>query len=232
MFYTNAHSCALNNCHMKESFRIERGVRQGCTLSPYLFITVIELLSHQIEHNNNIKGIVIENTKIKETLFADDATFVTDGSEKTNLIDVLDEFALISGLKLNNSKCNVLRAGSLKTSNTQYLKQKPFTWSSESAKAIGIIFTTNRSQTLKLNLDPKIEEFKNCLKQWQHRKLTLLGKITVIKTFALPKLIYPLTVLKTPSSKIIKDIDDIMFDFLWDGKPSAIRKDIITRDYD
>ena len=41
--------------------------------------------------------------------------------------------------------------------------------------------------------------FKNCLKQWEHRKLTLLGKVTVIKTSALPKLIFPLTVLKSPN---------------------------------
>ena len=45
------------------------------------------------------------------------------------------------------------------------------------------------------NIEPKLQDFKNCLKQWQNRKLTLIGKITVIKTFALPKLIYPLTVL-------------------------------------
>ena len=43
---------------------------------------------------------------------------------------------------------------------------------------------------MQLNLLPKLEQFKNCLKQWQHRKLTLLGKVTVIKSFALPKLIY------------------------------------------
>ena len=38
-----------------------------------------------------------------------------------------------------------------------------------------------------MNLEPKLCAFSNCLKQWHHRKLTLLGKITVIKTFALPK---------------------------------------------
>ena len=29
------------------------------------------------------------------------------------------------------------------------------------------------------------------LKRWNHRKLSLIGKITVVKTFALLKLIYP-----------------------------------------
>ena len=47
----------------------------------------------------------------------------------------------------------------------------------------------------KSNIIPKVEAFCNCLKQWQHMKLSLLGKTTVIKSFAFPKLIYPLTVL-------------------------------------
>ena len=51
------------------------------------------------------------------------------------------------------------------------------------------------------NLYPKLNDFTNCLKRWQHRKLTLMGKITVIKTFALPKLIYPFTVLLDPPER-------------------------------
>ena len=40
---------------------------------------------------------------------------------------------------------------------------------------------------------------------WQHRKLTLMGKITVIKKFALPKLIYPFTVLLDPERSYTKN---------------------------
>ncbi len=35
-------------------------------------------------------------------------------------------------------------------------------------------------------------QYIKCLDKWKHRKLSLLGKITVIKTFAAPKLIYPI----------------------------------------
>ena len=54
-----------------------------------------------------------------------------------------------------------------------------------------------------------------------------LGKVTVIKTYALPKLIYPLTVLNTPSKTKIKEITNAMYEFLWDTKPAKIRKDMI-----
>ena len=100
LFYNNSTSCTINNGHLSQYFSIERGVRQGCPLSPYLFIVCIELLSHEISHNVNIKGIQYKEHEIKNTLFADDATFITDGSEKsfTTLIDVLDNYSHISGL--------------------------------------------------------------------------------------------------------------------------------------
>jgi hypothetical protein len=38
-----------------------------------------------------------------------------------------------------------------------------------------------------LNFRKKIIDVSKILKSWQHKKLTLLGKVTVIKTLALPK---------------------------------------------
>ena len=73
------------------------------------------------------------------------------------------------------------------------MKIKKITWTADNAKTLGIVFSNYNENMLNLNIIPKLQEFKNCLKQWQHRKLTLLGKVTVIKTYALPKILYPLT---------------------------------------
>ena len=53
----------------------------------------------------------------------------------------------------------------------------------------------------------------------------------VLKTFALPKLTYPLTILENPNSNIIKILKDRMFDFLWDGKPDKISRKVIVQNY-
>ena len=65
----------MNNGYMSTFFPIQRGVRQGCPLSPTLFILCIELLSYEASSNVNIKGISVDNIEIKNTLFADDAIF-------------------------------------------------------------------------------------------------------------------------------------------------------------
>ena len=115
-----------------------------------------------------------------------------------------ENFSFTSGLRLNEIKCNVLRVGSLKNKNIRYSPNKTFDWDSEQVKSLGIFFQANNRNMIKLNLLPKLEQFKNCLKQWQHRKLTLLGKVTVIKSFELPKLVYPLSVLQNPNELLIK----------------------------
>ena len=94
-----------------------------------------------------------------------------------------------------------------------------------------MIFTNDRDRNLKLNLDPKLASFKCCLKQWEHRKLTLLGKVAVIKKFAMPKLIYPLTVLNNPTDSIISDLTKTVYKFLWDNKPEKIKRNIVELDY-
>lgn len=48
------------NGSLSNSFTLERGCRQGCSISPLLFATYLEPLSHWIKQNENIKGIDIE----------------------------------------------------------------------------------------------------------------------------------------------------------------------------
>jgi exonuclease III len=234
LFYKGAKSSIISNGHLTDFFDVQRGVRQGCPLSPYLFIICIELLSNSISKNDKIKGINMSGLEFKQTLFADDGTFITDGSRRSfeTLIQTLDNFSLVSGLKLNTKKCNVLRAGLLKKSHITFMKEKHFNWNSENIKTLGITFSSNVENIVLKNLEPKLSDFTNCLKSWEHRKLSLMGKITVIKTFALPKLIYPLTVLPNPPLETINIIKRKMFEFLWNKKGDKIKREVITKKYE
>ena len=90
---------------MSESFNIQKGVRQGCPMSSFIFIICIQILPKYINNNNNnnIKGIIVQDKEIKQSLFADDATFFNNGSLESyeNLIQTLNDFSKYLGLKLN-----------------------------------------------------------------------------------------------------------------------------------
>ena len=49
--------------------------------------------------------------------------------------------------------------------------------------------------------------FEECLKQWQHRNLALMGK--VIKKYALPKFIYALSSLPNPLDQTVKELKNL-----------------------
>ena len=111
--YRNTESCVLNNGWSSNFFRLERGVRQGCPLSPYLFILCVETLASAIRGCEKIKGISVNGIEIKISQYAGDTTLITDGSRESfpSAFEILEIFEKVSGLKLNNKKTEALWIG-------------------------------------------------------------------------------------------------------------------------
>ncbi len=55
--YKDIEYMVINNGNSGKRFNLQRGVRQGCPLSAYLFITALETLTNKIRNEKNIKGI-------------------------------------------------------------------------------------------------------------------------------------------------------------------------------
>jgi len=119
-------------------------------LSSLIFIICIELLSNHIETNENIKGIQLENLEIKQTLFADDATYFNNGDETSlaALIETLNNVSCVSGLCLNINKTTILRVGSFKNTDQTYFYENKFIWTNTSAKTLGIHFLMTQIKRL------------------------------------------------------------------------------------
>ena len=117
-FYTNVESTELNNGFLTNWFRPSRGVRQGCPLSPYLFILSAEIMSNKIRHDPNIKGIKILGNELKLSQYADDTNlFCADLASVETALETVDNFGMLAGLRgvLLNYRSIAVAKGLLKT---------------------------------------------------------------------------------------------------------------------
>ena len=156
-FYCNSESCILNNGWTSNFFTVHRGVRQGCPLSPYLFVLAVEILAKKIRSNPNIKGFLIKENEIKISQYADDTTLILDGSEKSlsEALNTLESFGKLSGLKLNSKKTEAFWIGSHAGSNTTICPEYNFNWKTLKVKALGVWFSIHPEVTAHLNFQEK-----------------------------------------------------------------------------
>ena len=104
-FYYNSTSRVLQNGFLSESFKLERGCRQGDPLSPYIFIICAEILAILIRNSDNIQGLNINGEEFLISQYADGTTFILDGSPKSfeNTLKTLDLYANVSGFEITGN---------------------------------------------------------------------------------------------------------------------------------
>ena len=76
-----------------------------------------------------------------------------------------------------------------------------------------------------------MEKLAEILKSWKKRKLTIFGKVLVLKVLALSQVIFNATVLPIPFGTIGK-INEIIYQYLWDGKRDKIKRKTLIGDYE
>jgi hypothetical protein len=103
------------NGNLLDSFSPSRGLRQGDTLSPFLFLFVADALSTLLQKEVNENAI--EPVKIcrrapgvSHLLFADDSLlfFKANGEQVLKIKEILETYATSTGQLINPSKCSIM----------------------------------------------------------------------------------------------------------------------------
>ena len=231
-FQNGSESCILQNGHMSDYFCLQRGCRQGDPISPYIFILCAEVLSHMIRKDTSIKGIVIHNNEFKLSQYADDTQIFLDGTEISlrKTLQKLQFFYLMSGLKINVDKTKAIWIGSMAKSNLKLCKEYKLDWDQGPVKILGVTFTPEVFNIWDQNSTEILKKVENTLKNWSKRKITLLGKITVIKSIAISKFVHLFLALPNPPIDLVKSLNKLCFNFIWNGGPDRIKRKFIVKD--
>ena len=117
-------TCLLRNLYARQEatvrtghgttdwFKIGKGVRQGCTLSPCLFNVYAEYIMRNAGLDEAQTGIKIARRNINNLRYADDTTLMAESEEELEslLMEVKEESEKV-GLKLNIRKTKVMASG-------------------------------------------------------------------------------------------------------------------------
>ena len=226
-FYTKIESAAINNGFMTNWFRPSRGVRQGCPLSPYLFVLSTEILSSKIRQEPSITGIKIFGHEIKLSQFADDTNlFCADLISVENALKTVGDFGRLAGLKLNIKKSKAIWLGKWEKNKSYPLQLK---WLHSPARLLGIHVSYDEKGNNELNFNLKIRKLQTKLDMWRSRDLTLFGKVLIIKSLGLSQLIYSASILNVPED-IASTVKTKFFSFLWKNKRDKIKRTGLYQD--
>ena len=166
------------------------------------------LLPQHVPLNNNNDFFAYESgreTAKNESMADDNTTIALLNSENLgNLRRILDDFGDISGLRCNYSKTKILKVGPDPIGNVE---THGFAFS-DSIVLLGMEIKKELTNVDEIFME-LAEKILKIIRFWELFRLSLPGRITVIKTLLLPQLNY-LGCILTPSDNTIRHIQGII----------------------
>ena len=190
MLYSTPNAEVLTNSIVSAPFALSRGTRQGCPLSPLLFVLAIEPLAIAVRTHSHITGITVGGIENRLALYADDIVlFIKNVSVSLPALNkLIKDFGTFSGYKVNSSKSNILLLKESERLNPPL--QTDFQNSLEGFKYLGIQITPEIEDLVPTNYDPIIASVTDSINRWTSLPLSLIRHINIIKMNVLPTFLY------------------------------------------
>ena len=209
VLYANASTKVKLNGYYTNSISLNRGLRQGCPLSPSLYVLIIELFALLLRNNPNIVGFKVGGEKIVSMHYADDATIVIKQNKCfKEVIKEIQFYEQASGARVNVEKTKGLWIGKWKTRTDSPLG---FTWTNENVKTLGVYFgNTNPAEITFNDIVPKV---KRSMNYWKQFHLSKFGKSRIVEIFHASRLWYASTFYPIPEN-LTKDLQASFKDYI------------------
>lgn len=219
---TSAAASILVNGTPSMPFKLQRGLRQGDPLSPFLFVFAAEVMNLMIKKAVSLNlwtGIdASKNGPILTHLqFADDTLIFAspDHQSLQNIKMVLILFQLTSGLNINFHKSEILGIHVPDPSLRDLARVLQCKVGHLPMNYLGLPIGGNTSRLA--CWDPLLDRMNRKLSSWKSKLLSIGGRLTLIKASLSNLPIYFMSLYPIPQG-VIDKIISIQRRFLWNGQ--------------
>ncbi|KAH9667964.1 reverse transcriptase domain-containing protein [Citrus sinensis] len=223
---TSSFSVIING-KPKGMIYLQRGLRHGCPVSPYLFILCAEAFSNmllQVEQNHLIQMLKFrKEITISHLLFADDNLVFTKASVNNckNLKTISDCYVTASGQLFNYDKSSLVFSGKIPVDKVDAIKNIfQLNVVSRHEKYLGLPSMVGSNKISFFN-EVKLKVVSK-IANWQRRFFSSGGKEILIKVVAQAIPAYAMSVFKLPI-RLCMDIQKAMAEFWWRSKEDKCR---------
>lgn len=218
-------------------FSCSRELRQGCPMSPLLFLLVIDGLSKLInlaQREGKIKGLKISNDLfISRAMFVDDVLLAgIDSLEDWRAYQgILDLFCKASGMKISLRKSCFYENYVDEEHLAAITSLMPFKCCKVVDGFTYLGFQLKPNGYLLKEWHWLIQKFESRISHWTFRLLSIGGKLTLVKSVLMGTPVYWFSLLPVPCL-VINTLRKLIFNFLWTGglKKSSLSMIMISWD--
>uniref|UniRef100_A0A8C5QKS0 Reverse transcriptase domain-containing protein n=1 Tax=Leptobrachium leishanense TaxID=445787 RepID=A0A8C5QKS0_9ANUR len=230
--YNNPSAVLRINGVLSTPIGISNGTRQGCPLSPLLFIMTLEPLLQRIRDNDDIRGVTLPFHQYKVSAFADDIflTLLDPVRSTEAFLKEVETYSGVSNFKINTDKCEMMGVGISLLTKKELQRLAPFSWPDRAIQYLGIQLPSDLTSLFDLNYVPLINRITRDLKEWRKPQFSWFGRINILKMTVLPKFLYLFqTIPITIPSSIFSSLKTIFLKFIWGDNRPRIAYDVLVR---
>ena len=219
LFHNDVFSRTIRNGNLCMPVFLGRGVRQGCTLSPLLYVLVLEVLSTQIRRCKQIEGFQLPGARglqLKVFQYVDD---VRSERSLCHLLRVVNVYEKGSGAKLNTTMSEAMWLGRWRTNGAS-----PFGLTGVfKMKILGGYFSNGLVSVEADNWKSKLDKLQNVVNLSKQRALSLLGQAMIINALGTSCFWHTAKII-IPPQWVVDSYDKFVWSFMWPGKTENVSR--------
>ena len=229
LLYNNPSAMINTNGIISNKFNLSRSCRQGCPLSPFLFILSLEPLVQKIRQHPNISPITFNNTTHFISLYADDILLYFDRATSSlpHILDTFHKFSSLSGYKINWTKSALLPLNS-KLNLSSLPQHIPVV---KQFKYLGVDIFPSLTTIANKNFQGIYNKIEADLNRWSHLPKSVQARVSIIKMDILPRINFFSSMLPLPPPiDYWKKVHSLVSRFIWGGKRPRVKLTTLQRD--